>query len=73
MIKMSFEGNSYNFENIGEKQAYNIRTDIEMNEDASIADIMEAVVKLIRIAGYFGTKQSFLDAIEDVFEDREEY
>ena len=69
MIKMSFEGNSYNFENIGEKQAYNIRTDIEMNEDASIADIMEAVVKLIRIAGYFGTKQSFLDAIEDVFAD----
>jgi hypothetical protein len=72
MIKMSFEGKSYNFENIGEKQAYNIRTDIEMNEDASITDIMEAVVRLVRVAGYFGTKQNFLNAIEDIFENREE-
>ena len=72
MIKIIFKSKPYYFENVG-GQAYDIDTTIEMNEDASLNDIMEAVIRLTKFAGYIATKQSFLNAIEDIFEDREEY
>ena len=72
MIKFIYRQEPYNYENVG-GQAYDIRTEIEMNEDANIGDIVEAIVRLTKTAGYRATKKSFLNAIEDIFEDREEY
>ena len=72
MIKFIFKSKPYYFEDVG-GQAYDIDTTIEMNEDASLVDIVEAVVRLTKFAGYSATKQSFLNAIENIFEDREEY
>lgn len=72
MIKFIFKSEPYYFENVG-GQAYDIDTTIEMNEDASLTDIVEVVVRLTKFAGYSAIKQNFLDAIEDIFEDREEY
>lgn len=72
MLKFNYEQKSYYYENVG-GQAYDIKAEINMSEDASITDIMEAIVRLTKTAGYRATKQSFLNAIEDIFEDREEY
>lgn len=70
MIKFIYEGKSYNFEHVG-CQNYDINTEIVMNEDCSIVDIMEAIVKLTKIAGFHGKKENFINAIEDVFGDED--
>lgn len=72
MLKFIYKQEPYDYENIG-GQAYDIQTEINMNEDASIGDIMEAIIRLTKIAGFRATKHSFLNAIENIFEDREEY
>lgn len=72
MLEFKYKQDSYYYENVG-GQAYDIEANIKMNEDASITDIMEAIVRLTKTAGYRTTKQSFLNAIENIFEDREEY
>lgn len=72
MLKFIYKQEPYYYENVG-GQAYDIQTEINMNEDASIGDIMDAIVRLTKTAGFRATKSSFLNAIEDIFEDREEY
>ena len=72
MLRFEYEQKNYNYENVG-GQAYDIKAEINMNEDATLGDIVEAIVRLTKTAGYRATKQSFLNAIEDIFENREEY
>lgn len=72
MLKFIYKQEPYYYEHVG-GQAYDIQTEINMNEDASIGDIMDAIVRLTKTAGFRATKTSFLNAIEDIFEDREEY
>lgn len=72
MLKFIYKQESYYYDHVG-GQAYDIQTIINMNEDASIEDIMEAIVRLTKTVGFRATKSTFLNAIEDIFEDREEY
>lgn len=72
MLKFLYEQKSYYYEHVG-GQAYDINTEIKMNDDASVSDVVEAMVRLLKTAGYPCRKQTFLNAIEDIFEDREEY
>lgn len=72
MLKFLYKQEAYYYEHVG-GQAYNIQTEIEMNEDARVNDVIDAVIRLLRTAGYPCRKQIFLDAIEDIFEEREEY
>lgn len=72
MLKFIYKQEPYYYDNVG-GQAYSIQAEINMNEDASIRDIMDAIVRLTKTAGFRATKTSFLNAIEDIFEDREEY
>jgi len=72
MLKFLYEQKPYYYEHAG-GQAYDIRAEINMNEDASVDDVVEAMIRLLKTAGYPCRKQSFLNAIEDIFEDREEY
>ena len=72
MLKFIYKQEPYYYGDVG-GQAYDIQTEINMNEDASITDIMDAIVRLTKTAGFRATKQTFLNAIEDIFEDREEY
>lgn len=71
MIKFIYEQEPYHYDYAG-GQAYDIKTEIVMNDDASITDIMEAIVRLTKNAGFIANKKSFLNAIEDIFEDGEE-
>lgn len=72
MIKIIYEQEPYYYEHVG-GQAYDIKTEIKMNDDASVSDVVEAMIRLLKTAGYPCRKQTFLNAIEDIFEDREEY
>lgn len=72
MIKIIFKSKPYNFAHAG-SQAYDIDTTVEMNEDCGIEDVFEAIIKVLRFAGYYPTKQKCLNIIEDIFGDREDY
>lgn len=72
MITIKYESEPYYYENIQEGQAYGINTEIKINEDASLTDIIEAIARLTKFAGYSAKKSNFLDAIEDVFGDYED-
>ena len=72
MIKLFYKQEPYYYEHVG-GQAYDIQAEINMNEDASVCDVVEAMIRLLKTAGYPCRKQTFIDAIEDIFEDREEY
>lgn len=72
MIKLFYKQEPYYYGNVG-GQAYDIQAEINMNEDASVSDVVEAMVRLLKTAGYPCRKQTFLNTIEDIFEDREEY
>lgn len=72
MLKFIYKQEPYHYDHVG-GQAYDIKTQITMDEDASLTDIIEAIARLAKYAGYHATKQSFLNAIEDVFGDDKEY
>ena len=71
MLKIVYEGKNYNYENIG-SQPYDINTEITMVEDASVTDVVEAVVKALQIATYHIDRETILNAVNDVF-DKIEY
>lgn len=51
MIKMSFRGDPYDYGTSG-KQEYGVDTTIEVNKDASLDQVVEAMVQIAKIAGY---------------------
>ena len=72
MIKIIYKSKPYYYENTG-YQAYDIDTEIKIDEDANITDILDAVLRLLKFSTYPITKTKILNSIEDIFEDREEY
>ena len=70
MLKIVYEGKSYNYENVG-SQPYDIKAEIAMVEDASVTDVIEAVVKALQIATYRIDRKTMLDAVNNVFDEIE--
>ena len=70
MLKIVYEGKSYNYGNIG-SQPYDINTEITIIDDASVTDIIEAVVKTLQIATYRIDRKTMLDAVNNVFDEIE--
>lgn len=70
MLKIVYEGKSYNYENVG-SQPYDINAEIAIVEDASVTDVIEAVVKALQIATYHIDRKTMLDAVNDVFDEIE--
>lgn len=52
MIKIIYEGIGYDYGEVIGAQNYNIQTQVEMNKDASVLDIIEAIAKVMNIATY---------------------
>ena len=71
MLKIVYEGKSYNYENVG-SQPYDINAEIAIVKDASVTDVIEGVVKALQIATYHIDRKIMLDAVNDVF-DKIEY
>lgn len=67
MLKIVYEGKNYNYKNIG-SQPYDINTEIAIIEDASVTDVMEAVVKAMQIATYYIDRKTMLNAVNKVFD-----
>ena len=70
MLKIVYEGKSYNYENAG-SQPYDINAEIAIVEDASVIDVIEAVVKALQIATYRIDRKTMLDAVNNVFDEIE--
>ena len=70
MLKIVYEGKSYNYENVG-SQPYDINAEIAIVEDASVTDVIEAVVKALQIATYRIDRKIMLDAVNNVFDEIE--
>lgn len=70
MLKFIYEGKSYDYGKIG-KQPYDIKTEINIIEDANIEEAMEAFLKIMQIATYRieGNKEAILNAVENYFEE----
>ena len=69
MLKMIYKGKNYNY-SVG-KQPYDINTEINVIEDASVADVVQALIAIMKIAGYHIQRESFIEAVNDAFD--EEY
>ena len=67
MLKIVYEGKSYNYGNIG-SQPYDINTEITIIDDASVTDVIEAVVKALQIATYHIDRKTILDAVNNGFD-----
>ena len=70
MLKIVYEGKSYNYGNVG-SQPYDINTEITIIEDANVTDVVEALVKAMQIATYHIDRKTMLDAVNDVFDEIE--
>ncbi len=70
MLKIVYEGKSYNYGNVG-NQPYDINTEITIIEDANVTDVVEALVKAMQIATYHIDRKTMLDAVNDVFDEIE--
>ena len=71
MLKIIYEGKSYNYEHIGKSQPYDINTEITIIEDASVTDVIKAVVKALQIAAYHIDRKTILDVVNNVFDEIE--
>ena len=71
MIKLEYECKNYNYGNVG-KQGYDIKTNINMVDDAGLDDLVEAFIKLLKIATYHISRENLKDAIDDYFDENGE-
>lgn len=71
MLKFIYEGKNYNYGSGIGKQPYDIKTEIDVIEDANIQEAIDAFLKIMQIATYRieGNKETILSAIEDYFEE----
>ena len=68
MLKMIYEGKNYNY-SVG-KQPYDINTEINVIEDASVADVVQALIAMMKIAGYHIQRESFIQAVNEAFDEK---
>ena len=66
MIKMLYDGKNYRYE-VG-CQPYDIKTEIDIVEDANVAEVLTAAIKIMTVAGYHPTKEDVQDAIDEIFD-----
>ena len=64
MIKIICEQKSYDESPVG-KQPYDARAEININEDASITDVMQGVIAMLKIAGYYIDENVLVNAVKD--------
>ena len=70
MIKMSYVSKNYNYEDIG-KQPYDLETTINIIEDASISEVLMAVIKMLEIAGYSFNRNLLKVCVDNAFDAKE--
>ena len=72
MIKINYKEDSYCYNEMG-KQDYDVSMEINIKEDASVKDVVDAIIRILQGARYRVTKTVMLNTIEDIFEGREDY
>ena len=68
MIKIISEQPKYRFENIGEYQDYDLKTEMILDDDINATDAIIAFMKILNIAGYrvsVGSLRRVIDCLKD--------
>jgi hypothetical protein len=64
MIKLTYEQKQYEYKNVG-CQPYDIKTVMELKEDANIEEAIAMYLDFLKIAGYRLDKEKLIEAIEE--------
>ena len=64
MIKLTYEQKQYEYKNVG-CQPYNMKTVMELKEDANIEEAIAMYLDFLKIAGYRLDKEKLIEAIEE--------
>ena len=73
MIKISYEQKPYYYEHTG-SQPYNIKTEMELNEDISGTEAILAFIRVLRTATYpitLGTLKNLVKELEFEYDDND--
>jgi hypothetical protein len=64
MLKIVYKGENYNYGAVG-KQPYDIDTEINIVEDATVPDVIQATIVAMKIAGYHIDRKVLVEAIDE--------
>ena len=67
MLKITYMQDNYHYD-CG-SQPYDIKTEIDIIEDASMTEALEAFLKALKIATYHVTRASITGAVEEIFDE----
>ena len=66
MMKITYECKAYYFENINAKQGYDLNAEMVLNDEACLDDLLEAILKMAKIAGYAVYKDKVIELIKNL-------
>ena len=66
MIKLTYEQKQYEYQNVG-GQPYDMKTVMELNEDASLEEAVAMFMNFLKIVGYKIKKDTIVDALDEYF------
>ena len=67
MIKLTYEQKQYEYPNVA-CQPYDIKTVVELKEDADIEEAVAMYLNFLKISGYRLRKEVFIEAINEYFD-----
>jgi hypothetical protein len=66
MIKLTYEQKQYEYQNVG-CQPYDMKTVMELKEDANIEEAIAMFMNFLKIVGYKIKKDTIVDALDEYF------
>ena len=66
MIKLTYEQEQFEYPNVA-CQPYDIKTTVELKEDANIEEAIATYLNFLKITGYRLRKELFIEAINEYF------
>ena len=67
MIKLTYEQKQYEYPDVA-CQPYDIKTVVELKEDANIEEAIATYLNFLKITGYRLRKELFIEAINEYFD-----
>ena len=67
MIKLTYEQEQFEYPNVA-CQPYDIKTTVELKEDANIEEAIATYLNFLKITGYRLRKELFIEAINEYFD-----
>ena len=73
MIKMIYEEQPYCYPNVGAVQDYSVKAEFTMNEDATLDQIFDAIMRLMQLAGFSVNIKTFANTLFHYADEHDEW